>query len=64
MVTGTIFALELAYDKVGSLVFPTPKFSSDLTWNYRYNVRDPTNIANGMGVPHVFDLPATSSSAW
>ncbi|KAJ6152235.1 hypothetical protein N7497_006554 [Penicillium chrysogenum] len=28
-------------------------FSSDLTWNYRYNVRDPTNIANGMGVPHV-----------
>ncbi|KAJ6188095.1 hypothetical protein N7519_003003 [Penicillium mononematosum] len=33
-------------------------FSSDLAWNYRYNVRDPTNIANGMGVPHVFDLPA------
>ncbi|KAJ5486784.1 hypothetical protein N7530_001084 [Penicillium desertorum] len=28
-------------------------FSSDLAWNYRYNVRDTTNIANGMGVPHV-----------
>lgn len=27
-------------------------------WNYRFNVQDPTNIANGMGVPHVFDLPA------
>jgi carboxylesterase type B len=33
-------------------------FSSDIAWNYRYNVRDPTNIANGMGVPHVFVLPA------
>ncbi|CAG7945150.1 unnamed protein product [Penicillium nalgiovense] len=33
-------------------------FSSDLAWNYRYNVRDPTNIANGMGVPHMFDLRA------
>jgi carboxylesterase type B len=33
-------------------------FSSDLAWNYRYNVRDPTNNANGMGVPHVFVLPA------
>lgn len=33
-------------------------FSSGKVWNYRYNVRDPTNIANGMGVPHVFDLPA------
>ncbi|CAG8891934.1 unnamed protein product [Penicillium egyptiacum] len=33
-------------------------FSSDVVWNYRYNVRDPTEIANGMGVPHVFDLPA------
>lgn len=33
-------------------------FSSDQVWNYRFNVRDPTEIANGMGVPHVFDLPA------
>lgn len=33
-------------------------FSSHRVWNYRYNVRDPTKIANGMGVPHIFDLPA------
>ncbi|CAG8926009.1 unnamed protein product [Penicillium salamii] len=33
-------------------------FSSSQVWNYRFNVRDPTQIANGMGVPHVFDLPA------
>lgn len=33
-------------------------FSPDKVWNYRYNVRDPTEFENGMGVPHVFDLPA------
>ncbi|KAJ5101233.1 hypothetical protein NUU61_003455 [Penicillium alfredii] len=33
-------------------------FSSSQVWNYRFNVRDPTEVANGMGVPHVFDLPA------
>ncbi|OQD98597.1 hypothetical protein PENVUL_c070G06835 [Penicillium vulpinum] len=33
-------------------------FSPHRVWNYRYNVRDATKIANGMGVPHVFDLPA------
>ncbi|OQD75838.1 hypothetical protein PENDEC_c006G02719 [Penicillium decumbens] len=33
-------------------------FSSDRVWNYRFNVQDPTEIADGMGVPHVFDLPA------
>ncbi|KAJ5119280.1 Carboxylesterase type B [Penicillium atrosanguineum] len=33
-------------------------FSSDKVWNYRFNVQDPTEIANGKGVPHVFDLPA------
>ncbi|KAJ6111354.1 hypothetical protein N7523_007415 [Penicillium sp. IBT 18751x] len=32
--------------------------SPELVWNYRFNVRDPTELANGMGVPHVFDLPA------
>ncbi|KAG0159700.1 hypothetical protein PDIDSM_7223 [Penicillium digitatum] len=32
--------------------------SSYFAWNYRYNVRDPTKIANGMGVFHIFDLPA------
>lgn len=33
-------------------------FASDKVWNYRYNVQDPTEIADGRGVPHVFDLPA------
>lgn len=33
-------------------------FSPNQTWNYRFNVRDPAEIAEGMGVPHVFDLPA------
>lgn len=33
-------------------------FSADKVWNYRFNVRDPTEIAAGKGVPHVFDLPA------
>lgn len=33
-------------------------FSSDKVWNYRFNVQDPTEIATGKGVPHVFDLPA------
>jgi carboxylesterase type B len=33
-------------------------FSSDKVWNYRFNVQDPTEIAKGKGVPHVFDLPA------
>ncbi|KGO42391.1 Carboxylesterase, type B [Penicillium expansum] len=33
-------------------------FSFHRIWNYRYNVRDPTKIANGMGVSHIFDLPA------
>ncbi|KAJ5618793.1 Carboxylesterase type B [Penicillium lagena] len=33
-------------------------FGPDKVWNYRYNVRDPIEIANGMGTPHVFDLPA------
>jgi carboxylesterase type B len=33
-------------------------FSPKKVWNYRFNVQDPTEVANGMGVPHVFDLPA------
>jgi acetylcholinesterase len=33
-------------------------FSSRQVWSYRFNVRDPTEIANGMGVPHIFDMPA------
>lgn len=33
-------------------------FSSDHVWNYRCNILDPTEIADGMGVPHVFELPA------
>jgi acetylcholinesterase len=27
-------------------------------WNYRYNVQDADNTANGFGVPHVFEMPA------
>ena len=27
-------------------------------WNYRYNVIDNTNVAEGLGVPHVFEQPA------
>ncbi|KAJ5584015.1 uncharacterized protein N7459_003815 [Penicillium hispanicum] len=33
-------------------------FSPNKVWNYRFNVRDPTEVAAGLGVPHVFDLPA------
>ena len=33
-------------------------FSPDHVWNYRFNVRDPTEASNGMGVPHVFELPS------
>ncbi|KAJ5281976.1 hypothetical protein N7478_007348 [Penicillium angulare] len=32
--------------------------SSEKVWNYRCNILDPTEIADGMGVPHVFELPA------
>ncbi|KAJ5537554.1 hypothetical protein N7494_007033 [Penicillium frequentans] len=32
--------------------------SSDKVWNYRCNILDPTEIADGMGVPHVFEMPA------
>lgn len=28
------------------------------TWNYRYNVQDPANIAAGLGTPHTFEIPA------
>lgn len=33
-------------------------FGPDKVWNYRYNVRGRTEIANGMDTPHVLDLPA------
>lgn len=33
-------------------------FSFDKVWNYRFNVRDQTEISEGKGVPHVLDLPA------
>lgn len=32
--------------------------SPDNTWNYRYNVMDWDNIRWGLGVPHVFEMPA------
>ncbi|KAJ5469255.1 hypothetical protein N7539_008873 [Penicillium diatomitis] len=33
-------------------------FSPSQVWNYRFNVLDPEQVANGLGVPHVFELPA------
>jgi carboxylesterase type B len=27
-------------------------------WNYRYNVLDPANVANGLGAPHTFETSA------
>lgn len=31
---------------------------ADQVWNYRFNVQDPDNIANGIGVPHVLESAA------
>lgn len=28
------------------------------TWNYRYNVKDPTQVAEGLGVPHTVEVNA------
>ncbi|KAJ5767797.1 hypothetical protein N7533_000380 [Penicillium manginii] len=33
-------------------------FSFEKVWNYRFNVQDQTEISEGKGVPHVFDLAA------
>ena len=33
-------------------------FATNRVWNCRYNVQDPSEIAQGFGVPHVFELPA------
>lgn len=32
--------------------------SPDKVWNYRCNILDPTEVADGYGVPHVFEMPA------
>jgi carboxylesterase type B len=32
--------------------------SSHLSWNYRYNVLDPTAVAEGLGVPHTVEVNA------
>lgn len=32
--------------------------SPQSVWNYRYNVQDPDNLANGVGVPHTFETSA------
>ena len=34
------------------------KTSPAAVWDYRYNVRDPANIAAGLGVPHTFEIDA------
>jgi acetylcholinesterase len=36
----------------------TSKISPVAVWDYRYNVRDPANIAAGLGVPHTFEIDA------
>jgi len=28
------------------------------SWNYRYNVEDPTQVAEGLGVPHTVEVNA------
>jgi acetylcholinesterase len=33
-------------------------FSADKVWNYRYNVLDPSNVAEGLGVPHTYETAA------
>jgi acetylcholinesterase len=33
-------------------------FSADKVWNYRYNVQDPTLLAEGQGTPHTIELSA------
>lgn len=33
-------------------------YDSDKVWNYRYNVLDPTMLAEGVGVPHTFETTA------
>ncbi|KZT55209.1 putative triacylglycerol lipase [Calocera cornea HHB12733] len=35
-------------------------YSTQGSWNYRYNVEDPTQMANGMGVPHTVE----TASIW
>lgn len=32
--------------------------SREETWNYRYNVEDPVDYAEGLGVPHTIETPA------
>jgi carboxylesterase type B len=49
---------EATFTCPGNLMAEAMAKKSSEVWNYRFNVRDPTEIANGMGVPHVFDLPA------
>ncbi|OQD82165.1 hypothetical protein PENANT_c023G06290 [Penicillium antarcticum] len=49
---------EATFTCPGNLMAAAMAKKSSRVWNYRFNVRDPTEIANGMGVPHVFDLPA------
>ncbi|GKU16929.1 unnamed protein product [Fusarium langsethiae] len=34
------------------------KYSVSKSWNYRYNVEDPDEMAQGLGVPHVAELNA------
>ena len=58
-------ATETAYGEA-TFICPGIEVSNSLTaynspaevWNYRYNVDDKTNIALGLGVPHVSEKPA------
>ncbi len=57
-----------AYNAYGETTFNCPGLlitrsfahygESKSTWSYRYNVVDPANIAQGLGVPHTFEVPA------
>lgn len=40
-----------------SSAFATRNAASQV-WHYRCNIQDTDNIAQGLGVPHVFELPA------
>ncbi|QSZ30354.1 hypothetical protein DSL72_004877 [Monilinia vaccinii-corymbosi] len=41
-----------------AIMISTALSLSSPTWHYRYNVHDTHNLASGLGVPHVSELPA------
>jgi carboxylesterase type B len=51
---------ETTFTCVGNYISQTFATMNDpyKVWNYRYNVLQPSNVANGLGVPHVSESPA------